>query len=990
MKLLSLILMLFFLSSNGQSYTTQWYNMDNGLPQNSIKDIVKDKYGFIWLSMEGRVLRYDGSNFVQYKDFKLKNLSFGDFYGNIKEDSIAVFNTSENNVLLISQRKPKIIPAANTFESGDSAKKKIYKRLVKNNITVRYIAHYIDSYFIQLKTGSYYFEDNSMIYVDQKSKKKTKVLEDFPCSRLNRVFVHGEHVFISDPADGKVRLVYKGKVSDIEAPFLYSDPETKIYWQQITKQGFIINHGKIYRSQFSGGKLTLTYLLEYKQIDKEISGAMFYDEISNKLYIGSSINGLKILSLSDFSVSTKNLPYQDEVCYAAIPYGDNAIITQEGIRYSLNKSERVFKAPQSYDKRYMLQDNSGNLVYRENNSIHIRYKNSGFIKYDSVSFKRKEVDGLYKSGGMYMASVLDRNKFYLYIFKQDHFDETERIIPCQDNIDTVLRYNEDLLYLGGSSGIYVFSLARNKIIKQIAKNLPVKQIIKIHDGNIWLTTYNRGIYLLKNEKTIKVPTDRNDFLANAHYILEDRNFNFWITSDNGLFKINKNRLLQYIEKPKGVVTYYRYTKESGFLNNEFNGSADPCANVLGNGQFVFPSMDGFVFFTPQNVKTYFPSDHTLYIERAKVNGQMRYLKGNLFLECGYKNAELYIDIPYYFNLDNTYLQAKLMVDDDSQWVNIKNDKTFRLENIEPGKYNVLIRFLSSENGKFVYKSFPIEVEAYFYQTLTFKILMIIIVIIILITIIRIRTNFLRLKNKVLKNTLVHKDKELQETSNKLKNESAYQKKLVESISHDITTPVKFIALLSQELTQSEDPKAQRKYFDSIYKTSEQLYKFTLSLKEYTELYKQSNTTGEEYLVYDLIETKKLLFEEIAAQKNTFMYNFCDHGLKLQVNKNILLAIFHNLIDNAVKYTSGGEIIITSASTESHIEICIKDTGAGMSHEQIEYYSGLFQKKQSEHLIFKNYGLGLHMVVQLMMKINAEMTFHKNIPRGTHIKILIKI
>lgn len=76
--------------------------MDDGLPQNSIKDIVKDKYGFMWLSMEGRILRYDGSSFVEYKDFKFKNLSFGDFCGNINKDSIVVFNASEKNVLLIS------------------------------------------------------------------------------------------------------------------------------------------------------------------------------------------------------------------------------------------------------------------------------------------------------------------------------------------------------------------------------------------------------------------------------------------------------------------------------------------------------------------------------------------------------------------------------------------------------------------------------------------------------------------------------------------------------------------------------------------------------------------------------------------------------------------------------------------------------------------------------------------------------------------------
>lgn len=989
MKLLSFIVLLFFLCSNGQSYTTQWYTMDNGLPQNSIKDIVKDKYGFIWLSMEGRILRYDGSNFVQYKDFKLDNLSFGDFYGNIKNDSIAVFNNSEKNVLLISQRQPKVIPHQKESHSNILNDNGTYKRVVKNNVTARYVS-FIDAYFVQLKTGTYYFENNRIIYVDQKSKQQTKLNLDFPRNRLKRLFVHGENVFIADPENKKLLQLTQGKYSYVEAPSMYTDSETKIYWQQITGQVFMINHGKIYRSQLSEGKLSLSYLLEYKNIDKEISGAMFYDEVSRKLYIGSSINGLKILSLADFSVSKKNLPYQDEVCYAALPFGGNSVLTQEGIRYYNNKSERLYKAPQSYDKRYIFQDDSGNLVYRENNSIHIRYKNTGFTKYDSISFDKKEIDGLYKNAGVYMVSVSDRNKFYLYIFDGDNFKETKKIIPCEYNIDTVLRYNEDLLYLGGSNGISVFSLSQNKIIERIGQNLPIKQMIKTRDGNIWLTTYNQGFYLLKDHRAIKIPADRNDFLANAHHILEDKNSNLWISSNNGLFKINKTQLLQSLETSQEPVTYYRYTKEHGFLNNEFNGSADPDANILEDGQFVFPSMEGFVFFTPQHVKTYFPATHDLYLERAKIDGKMIRLEDALLLECGYKNAEIYIDIPYYSNLENIYLQAKIIGEEHSQWINIKNDRTFRLSNIEPGKYQLLVRFLSSETGKFVYKSFPIEVEAYFYQTLSFKILMVGLIVLIFVIGIQIRTNFLRLKNKVLKNILVHRDKELEETNTKLKNESDYQKKLVESISHDITTPVKFIALLSQELAQSDDAKTQKKYFDSIYKTSEQLYKFTLSLKEYTELYKQENTTENKYQLYDLIETKKLLFEEIAAQKNTFIYNFCDHHLTVKTNKNILLAVFHNIIDNAVKNTSDGEIIITSASSEQRVEINIADTGSGMSAEQRTYYSELFKNKGSEHLIFKNYGLGLHMVIQLMMKINGEMTFHENTPKGTIIKIHITI
>ncbi|UTX46680.1 HAMP domain-containing sensor histidine kinase [Chryseobacterium sp. MA9] len=989
MKLLYFISLLFFLCVNGQSYTSQWYNMDNGLPQNSIKDIVKDKYGFIWLSMEGRIVRYDGSNFVQYRNFKFKNLSFGDFFGNIQKDSITIFNASEKNVLLISQRKPHAISSNQVFKPGGTGNQKVYKQLVKNNITVRFIS-YIDSYFIRLSAGAYYFENNGIIYIDKKSKKNTKIDVRFPHHKLKRLFVHGDYGFIADTENKKIFQLYQGKYSYISAPSVYTDPETKIYWQQITGQVFLINHGKIYRSEFSEGKFKLTYLLEYRDIGKEISGAMFYDDATHKLYIGSSINGLKILSLSDFSVSRKNLPYQDEVCYAAVPYGDHSVLTQEGIKYSQGSSERIYPARQSYDKRYMLEDNFQNLVYRENNSIHIRNKNSGFIKYDSISFEEKEIHGLYKSGGLYMASLVSGQQSYLYLFKHDHFKEIEKIIPCKDNIDAVLRYNKDLLYLGGGGGIYVFSLSRNKVVKLIGKGLPVKQIIKTKDGNIWFTTYSRGIYLIRDQKAIKIPSDKNDFLANAHYLLEDQNSNLWISSDNGLFKVNKNTLLQYIKAPKEVLTYYRYTKKHGLLNNEFNGSANPCAHELKNGEFVFPSMGGFVFFTPENVKTYYPKSESIYLERAKVNGKMIQLTDKLLLECGYKNAELYIDIPYYSDLENIYLQAKLLDNEGSSWVNIKSDKTFRLANMEPGNYTLLVRFLSSETGKFVYKTIPVDVEAYFYQTFLFKILIAGIAVFIVLVIVQMRTNFLRLKNKVLKNTLVHKDKELLETSNKLKNESDYQKKLVESISHDITTPVKFIALLSQELNQSVDLKTQKKYFDSIYKTSEQLYKFTLSLKEYTELYKQGNITDEEYSVYDLIETKRLLFEEIAARENTFIYNFCDHQLKTRLNKNILLAVFHNIIDNAVKNTSDGKITITSASTESHIEISITDTGSGMSDEQRIYYSELFKKKGSEHMTFKNYGLGLHMVAQLMMKINSEMTFYKNTPKGTIIKILIKI
>lgn len=992
MKYFYLIVLFIFSVAQGQNYTLKSYSMDNGLPQNSIKDIVKDKYGFIWLSTEGGLLRYDGAKFIQHRNFKFKNLSFGNFNGNINNDSIVIYNDVERDAVLISKREAKVMPTHSPYKTQWSVNNKRYNRFQKNDIFIRF-SSYIHCFFIELKTGTYYFENNTVTYLDKKNKKRTKINLEFPHQRLKRVFAHDDHIFISDAKNRKLIQLYKGNLSYINGPSIYNDPDTKIYWQQLTGQVFMTNHGNIYRSQFSGGKLTLKFLVEYKNIVKDLAGAMFYNEASNQLFIGSPIDGLKILSFSNFSVSTKNLPYENEVYYASHPFGDSSVITSEGIKYYKNKTERIFFTHESYDKRYIFSDDSGDLVYRENNSIHIRYKKDQFKKYDSVFFENKKIDALFKSGGLYMASVSDSRMWYFYIFDHDNFKKINKIILFKESVNSALRYDKDQIYLGSSNGLYVFSISKNKIIKKLGNDIPVKHILKTKDGNVWIMTYNRGFYLLRNNEFIQMPRDKNEYISSAHYILEDRNSDFWISSNNGLFRVSKKSLLDYAKTKKGLVTFYRYTRENGFLNNEFNGTDTfPCANILNNGEFVFSSMEGLVFFKPEEIRNYYPNAKNVYIERVKIDGKKFHFKDKLFLKKEYKTADVYIDIPYFSNLENIYLQAKLENSEYDKWIDIKSDEKFRLANLDPGEYKLIIRFLSN-NGKFVYKSLPVEIEAYYYQTTVVKMLMFFLMVTLLLLAVRLITKFLRIKNKALKNTLHNKNKQLREsntnleiTKNKLKNESDYQKKLIESISHDITTPVRFIALLSQELHESNDTKSQKKYFDSIYKTSEQLYKFTLGLKEYTELYKEENTTKQEFKIYDMIEEKKMLFEEIAKQKNTFLYNHCDRDLNVNINKNILLVIFHNLIDNAVKNTSNGKIIITTFVKNAQVGICIEDSGSGMSVEQMEYYSNLFKPANCENSVFKNYGLGLHMVSQLIMKINAEISFQKNTPQGTIVKI----
>jgi K+-sensing histidine kinase KdpD len=237
--------------------------------------------------------------------------------------------------------------------------------------------------------------------------------------------------------------------------------------------------------------------------------------------------------------------------------------------------------------------------------------------------------------------------------------------------------------------------------------------------------------------------------------------------------------------------------------------------------------------------------------------------------------------------------------------------------------------------------------------------------------------------------------ELQETSQHLENvknhmlkESEYQKKFVDAINHDITTPVKFIAMLAQKLNEEEDLKIQKEYFEGIYQTSEELYKFTLNLKEYNNLYTAEIYTPEEFPIHEIFESKQKLFNEIAKLKNNHIEIQNKNTITCTVNKSIIACIVHNLIDNAVKYSSESIISLNAKEAADKIIIKIEDEGIGMSHEQLSYYNDLSRNNDDAAIQFKRYGLGLHMVINLIKKINAEIEFRKNTPSGTIIEINI--
>lgn len=981
---------LFFGSLLAQTNTPQLTSSDY-----NIADIVQDKYGFIWMSTERGIIRYDGTHSLLQKNSGLRNSAFGNFYGNVEQDNIEVSNSFEKSTLRISKRQTKTI----TVKSEDYKIQRINGRralhFIKNNMPASYYSDVTD-YFIKIKNETYLFSNKTIYYKATKNAAFKNLNIKSGNSDLSRVFMLDDTLFYTDVTQNKLICLKQGEiVSSVQFPSLLLDPKLEVYWHQTTGQSFAILDNKLYLLHYENNALTLEFLLRHIEIHKKSFGSIFYDHKAKKVFLGGAVNGLSILKLPEFSVSKKELSSLDEIYYTALPYDPQSIITEEGWTYNKTGAKKVFDNPRIPDRFYLAYDSLGNMVYKDYYHIIKRYKNQQYKHPENVANFKEVIEGVFKTNGLFVVSVPHAGKRELSVYTDDSFRNVKCKISVPDFVFSVFRYTDDLLYISCNSGLYLASISKGEIIKTVIEGFAVKHIIKSKDGNLWFTTFDQGPYFLKNNKAIKLPLDPEKGMQTAHYFLEDSKGYFWFSSNNGIFKVKKTELLDYVTGKRNEVIYYHYTKEDGFLNNEFNGSSNPCATKLPNGEFVFPSMDGFVFFAPEKINSYYPNQ--LFIDRLNVDNKVIYIEDKIRIRSDFKKAEIYLDLPYYSNFSNIYLQTKIE-GEKGDWQFINESRTLPIVERKPGDYVYLVRFVNAKDGRFTYKKLQVEITPMYYQTLWFQLLMLVLLGIFIMILIRMRTTYLRKRHKVLKANievqnarLLTKRRKIQRAEKQLEEESDFHQQLMESISHDISSPVKFIALLSDKMNSEKDESLQKEYLRSVFSSAEQLYHFTKELRNYADLFKQCRTDTSVFCnIYELLETKKKLFEEISAQKGIKISNNCSKNLNFTIDKNVFLVIIHNLIDNAIKYSDHGKIKLEAMKSNNELLVRISDIGLGMTPEQKEYFTMLSSKiTTKENISLKDYGLGLHLVISLLKKIQASIYFKENHPQGTTIELLFK-
>ena len=157
---------------------------------------------------------------------------------------------------------------------------------------------------------------------------------------------------------------------------------------------------------------------------------------------------------------------------------------------------------------------------------------------------------------------------------------------------------------------------------------------------------------------------------------------------------------------------------------------------------------------------------------------------------------------------------------------------------------------------------------------------------------------------------------------------------VANVSHELRTPLTSLNGFLETLLDgaAEDSKITRRFLDIMKKETDRLTRLVDDLLKFSKLSDEKLVINKiEVNIADMVNQALQLFIPQADEKRIKMRSNAIKDLpEVKVDKDLIMQVFINLLDNAIKYTpSGGIIDINIDTFDEYIKISIADTGPGI-------------------------------------------------------------
>lgn len=211
---------------------------------------------------------------------------------------------------------------------------------------------------------------------------------------------------------------------------------------------------------------------------------------------------------------------------------------------------------------------------------------------------------------------------------------------------------------------------------------------------------------------------------------------------------------------------------------------------------------------------------------------------------------------------------------------------------------------------------------------------------------------------------------------------------ISAIYHELSGSIQKIQLSSDMINVRGDVLISEKYLAKITYHSNKLYQQTKEILEFSKIeIGNVGVNNLSFYIEDVLNAGLSLYNESNANK--IECNIYPQNILINADKQKIISIIHNIIDNANKNTHSGLIKVRLRVAKSHLFLRVSDTGCGFDTKKLNL---LFQpfNQGAESETRQGLGLGLSIVKSYLKTMKGNISARSQINEGSTFMIRVPV
>ncbi len=232
--------------------------------------------------------------------------------------------------------------------------------------------------------------------------------------------------------------------------------------------------------------------------------------------------------------------------------------------------------------------------------------------------------------------------------------------------------------------------------------------------------------------------------------------------------------------------------------------------------------------------------------------------------------------------------------------------------------------------------------------------------------------------------------EYEEKTEKAEQASRMKSLFLANMSHEIRTPLNAIEGFSRVMAETDSADERMKYMEIIESNNTRLMALINDILDLSRVEAGELSINKSMVALnDMCHSLQMVFKFRCPDSVKLIWRRPNMAVSLKTDENRLTQVLSNLISNALKHTTQGNITYgyRLINDGQEVEFFVSDTGSGIAPEDQEHIFETYVSRDAE-TSQNGYGLGLALCKMIVEKLDGNISVQSHVGEGSTFRFVL--